>query len=153
VDINPAKLGHAKECGADVVIDSSKEDCLAAVTRVARGGVDIAIDATGSIAVGSNLLSLVRNQGGTAVVIGNVPSGTLLQIDPRQLNAGKQLRGTWGGDNEPATDFPRYQALLAGRRMSLGHILGSTYALDQINLALDHLECGSVVRPLIICNE
>ncbi len=153
VDINAAKLDCARECGADVVINSSQEDLVAVVNRVVRGGVDIALDATGARAVIERLLALVRNQGGAAIVIGNARNGELVQIDPKQLNAGKQIRGTWGGDNEPTIDFPRYQALMAARRISLGHMITSTYPLDQINLALDHLENGSAVRPLIICNE
>ena len=35
-----------------------------------------------------------------------------LELDPKQLNLGKRLLGTWGGDSVPDRDFPRYARLL-----------------------------------------
>ena len=62
---------------------------------------------------------------------------------------GKQLRGTWGGDNLPDRDFPRYLKLLQSGRLDLGPLIARTYTLEQINDAIDDLEAGKVVRPLI----
>ena len=44
----------------------------------------------------------------TTAVVGNARFGESLEIDPRELNQGKRLLGTWGGDGVPDRDYPRY---------------------------------------------
>ncbi|MDA1017253.1 MAG: hypothetical protein O3A00_22695, partial [Planctomycetota bacterium] len=70
-------------------------------------------------------------------------------IDPQQLNQGKRLLGTWGGDNDPDLHFPRYCRLIAGGRLNLQPLVERTYSLAQINDALDDLESQRCARPLI----
>ena len=94
-------------------------------------------------------LRSVRNQGGTVVVIGNARHGEKVEFDPRELNLGKRLLGTWGGDNMPDRDFLHYSELLSNGKLKLKLLLSKTYRLSEINQALDDLECGKIVRPLI----
>ncbi len=148
-DVNPAKRELAIRMGATHVFDASRPDLLAEILRLCPGGVDFAIEATGQPAVMSTALASVRAQGGAAVIVGNARHGEFLEIDPRQLNMGKQLRGTWGGDNAPERDFPRYGRLLTSGRLDLSPMLARTYELGQINEAIDDLEAGRVARPLI----
>ncbi len=108
-----------------------------------------AIEASGRPAVMRLALESVRPRGGTAVVIGNARHGEQVQIDPWQLNQGKRLLGTWGGDSQPDRDFPRYCALIQAGRLLLQPLLNRRYPLEAINRALDDLESGATVRPLI----
>ena len=94
-------------------------------------------------------LACVRQQGGTAVVIGNARFGSTLEIDPRELNMGKRLLGTWGGDNVPDRDYPRYCKLLMSGRLDLEPLLSKGYGLADVNDALDDLERGKATRPLL----
>ena len=94
-------------------------------------------------------LCAVRAQGGIAVVVGNARHGDKLEIDPRWLNNGKQLRGTWGGDNVPERDFPRYQRLVSAGRLKLEPLLGKSYPLAGVNQALEDLQQGTVARPIL----
>jgi S-(hydroxymethyl)glutathione dehydrogenase/alcohol dehydrogenase len=82
-------------------------------------------------------------------VIGNARFGQSLEIDPRELNQGKRLLGTWGGDNDPDRDFLRYGRLMASGRLNLEPLLTRSYRLAEINQALDDLEHGLCVRPLV----
>jgi S-(hydroxymethyl)glutathione dehydrogenase/alcohol dehydrogenase len=91
----------------------------------------------------------VRAQGGLAVIAGNARHNERWTLDPRQLNQGKRLIGTWGGDNVPERDFPRYQQLLREGRLSIAGMHDRRYSLEAINQALDDLEQGRAVRPLI----
>ena len=148
-DVNPQKLEVALRMGATHVIESGGPGLIAEVHRLCPGGVDFAVEATGRPAVMADALECVRPQGGAAVIVGNARVGERLDLDPRQLNQGKQLRGTWGGDNVPDRDFPRYCRLMTSGKLDLGPMLSQTYALEQINEAIDDLEAGRVVRPLI----
>lgn len=149
VDINPDKLELAKKFGATHTIDSKKSDAVAEIQKLVKGGVDFAIEATGVPAVMRQALACVRQQGGTAVVIGNAKFGDKLELDPRELNMGKRLLGTWGGDNVPDRDYPRYARLMASGKLDLEPLLTKSYALSEVNAALDDLEQGRAARPLI----
>ena len=72
-----------------------------------------------------------------------------MQLDPKQLNLGKRLLGTWGGDNWPDRDYPRYCKLLSSGKLNLKPLLLKAYALREINDAIDDLEGGRVQRPLL----
>jgi S-(hydroxymethyl)glutathione dehydrogenase / alcohol dehydrogenase len=149
VDVNPDRLGLARKMGATHVVNPSQADPVQEILRICPGGIDIAIEATGRPAVMQQALACVRPQGGIAVVIGNARDGVSLTIDPKQLNQGKQLRGTWGGDNWPDRDYPRYCKLLASGKLKLDPIMSEPFSLEGINDALRALEQGAVGRPLV----
>ena len=149
VDINPEKLQVAKKMGATHCICSKTDNPVEEIMKICPGGIDFAIEATGIPDVMNIALTSVRVQGGIAVVIGNANFNDKLVIDPRQLNMGKQLRGTWGGDNNPDIDFPRYCQLVKYGRLNLDPLMSTPYSLRDINQALTDLAMGRVVRPLI----
>ena len=149
VDIRSEKLRLARQMGATHTILVGTEDPVEAIFKICPGGVDFAVEATGRTAVMEQALRSVRSRGGTAVVIGNARQGERLSIDPRELNQGKRLCGTWGGDNWPDRDFPRYGRLLNSGRVNLSPLLGREYSLEEINRALEELESGEVARPLV----
>jgi S-(hydroxymethyl)glutathione dehydrogenase/alcohol dehydrogenase len=149
VDVVPARLALATRLGAAHAIDAREGDPVQAILRICPGGVDLALEASGRPPVMRQALAAVRSQGGVAVVIGNARAGERLHIDPRELNQGKQLRGTWGGDNVPDQDYPRYCKLVQAGRLDLMPLLAAPVALEQVNDALVMLEHGAVARPLL----
>ena len=152
VDMRDDKLALARRLGASDVVNASQADSVEAILRICPGGVDFAIEATGRPAVMRQALASVRAQGGSAVVIGNAPFGERLEIDPRELNMGKRLLGTWGGDNVPDRDYPRYCKLITSGKLNVEPLLSRTYRLEEINQALDDLERGEAARPIVQMN-
>jgi S-(hydroxymethyl)glutathione dehydrogenase/alcohol dehydrogenase len=149
IDLRPDKLELARQVGATHTICAADTDPVAELMRLCPGGVDFAVEATGRPPVMRQALASVRSQGGTAVIVGNARHGERLELDPQQLNQGKRLLGTWGGDNWPDRDYPRYGKLLAAQKLNLDPLLSRTYALGEINDALLDLEQGGAARPLI----
>ena len=149
VDRHPEKLSLARTLGATHTICVTEANPVESILAICPGGVDIAIEATGRAAVMQQSLESVRAQGGTTVIAGNAPFGETWQFDPRQLNQGKRIFGTWGGDNFPERDFPRYQRLLRANKLPLQSLIDHRYSLQNINQALEDLEAGVVPRPLI----
>lgn len=149
VDINPDKLKLAQQIGATHCINPLEVDAVAEISRICPGGVDFAIEASGRPSVMLQALAGVRQQGGVAVVVGNARHGEKIELDPKQLNLGKKLLGTWGGDNWPDRDYPRYCKLLTSGKLNLDPMLSKVYRLSDINQAIDDLEAGKVARPLI----
>ncbi len=152
VDVNQDKLALAQRLGATHCVNARNGDPLQQILAANPGGVDFAIEATGQPSVMRQALACVRPQGGTAVVVGNAKHGQLLELDPCELNQGKRLLGTWGGDNSPDTDFARYARLMVAGRLDLEPLLSRTYGLLDINRAFDDLERGMCARPLIEVN-
>jgi S-(hydroxymethyl)glutathione dehydrogenase/alcohol dehydrogenase len=149
VDINDAKLKLATQLGATHTVNASSTDPVEAIRQLCPGGIDFSVECAGRPPVMRQALACVRNQGGTTVIVGNAPTGDQLEIDPKELNHGKSLLGTWGGDNDPDRDYPRYCKLMAAGKLDLSALLTREYKLEQINQALDDLEQGSAFRPLI----
>jgi len=149
VDVNAEKLALARRLGATHAVNSKDCDPVAEVRTLCPGGADFAVEATGLAPVMRQTLAAVRPQGGAAVVVGNARFGEKLEIDPRELNQGKRLLGTWGGDNVPDRDYPRYCKLMAAGRLDLEPLLSRSYRLADVNAALDDLERGCAARPLL----
>jgi len=149
VDVLPDRLDRAARLGATHTIDASHRDPVEEIRAICPGGADFAVEASGRPEVMQQALAAVRNQGGAAVVVGNAHHGQRLELDPLQLNLGKQLRGTWGGDTVPDRDLPRYCKLLEARRLTLEPLIATCYPLSRINEALKDLEQGRTARPLI----
>lgn len=151
VDVNPDKLTLAREFGATdtLLLRDGETEAANQLSGICKGGPDLAIEATGRPFVMNLALESVRARGGTVVVIGNARQGESLNVDPRQLNAGKRLLGTWGGDSLPERDFPHYARLMRSGRFDFSLLQPRSYRLCEINQAVDQLEAGRSVRPLI----
>lgn len=148
-DIGVEKLRLGRIAGATHTVLSAETDVVEEVARLCRGGADFAIECTGRPETMTQALQSVRPRGGAAIIVGNARHGEHFVIDPRELNLGKRLLGTWGGESLPDRDYPRYAELIVTRRLDLGPLLSESYRLDQINDALDDLEAGRVLRPII----
>ena len=152
VDLLPEKLELARALGATHTVCAANEPVVEAVLKHCPGGVDVAIEASGRPAVMQQAVESLRSQGGIAVIAGNAKFSETWPLDPRQLNQGKRILGTWGGDNLPERDFPRYQRLIRNGRLDCTRFLNNRYSLDNINQALGDLAAGRAARPLIALN-
>lgn len=65
VDVVPSKLEIAETLGADIVIDATKDDPVAAVDEITRGaGVDVSVEAVGGTGIGiKQAVAMVRHNG------------------------------------------------------------------------------------------
>lgn len=149
VDQLSEKVAWALSVGATHGICAATGSPVDEIVKLCPGGVDIAIEASGRPEVMQQAIESVRPQGGIAVIAGNAHHGEIWPLDPKQLNLGKRILGTWGGDNQPERDFPRYQRLIVSGQLRCEPFLAHRYSLADINRALDDLEAGRVARPLI----
>ena len=91
----------------------------------------------------------MRKFGGQCVFASHPPSGERISIDPHDLISGKRLQGSWGGASQPDIDVPRFASLYREGRLPLDRLIDRRYALADVNVALDDLASGRVMRPLI----
>jgi len=147
IDINIDKLDQAEKCGATHLINAKEVDPVKQINEICS--LDFAIEASGSPLAMQQALESVKNQGGSAVIVGNAQHGKMLTLDPKQFNLGKKLFGTWGGDNIPDYHFPRYCKLVEQDAFNASLFLESKYSLEKIQDALTDLHAGKCLRPLI----
>jgi NADPH:quinone reductase-like Zn-dependent oxidoreductase len=85
---NPEKADRARQLGADVVVDRSREDWGRKIYQLtSKRGVDVVVDNVGQASITTSMQTVAR--GGRIVIVGNT-SGPQAQIDIRFI-FGKQI--------------------------------------------------------------
>ncbi|MFC1909221.1 zinc-binding dehydrogenase [Chloroflexota bacterium] len=150
VDIYEHKLRLAGDFGATDTINASNQDPVSVIKDLTDGkGADYAIEATGIKEVMEQAFLSVRDNGGTAVIVGNPPHQQRISIDPFALICGKRIVGSWGGDTNPERDFPHYADLYLAGKLKLDELLTHRFQLEDIDLIFLALQKGDVGRAII----
>jgi alcohol dehydrogenase len=149
-DLDPAKFELAKAVGATDVVQSGSEDALNEVREMSGGGVDYAFEAAGH----PSALALAyagTGRGGTTVGIGLPHPDQTFALPALSLVAEeRRLVGSYMGSAVPRRDIPRYIQLYKDGRMPVDRLAGGTFALHQVNEAIDALSGGAVARQVLV---
>jgi len=150
LDTRPGPLRLAREFGATDVVDASGEKVDERVLELTDGrGADYVFDTVGAPATLAQALRLAR-KGGTVVVTGLARLDALASFPlfPFVMQE-KRLVGSLYGSGQPARDVPRLVELYREGRLKLAELATRTYALTDINDALDALAGGEGARGII----
>ena len=148
-DPDPAKRQIARTLGATHVFNPLSPEEVQEFRSLYPSGVDVAFDASGVAAAMEFAFESIKYDGGTLVFASHPPAGELVRLDPHALIRGKEIRGSWGGMSRPDQDVPKIARLLSTRGLDLGFMTPQSYELEDVNQALQDLEAGRGVRPLI----
>ena len=137
--------------GATHVFNGNQADVPAAIKGLTAGrGVEYAIVAVGDGRVVQQAWASLAN-GGTAVMLGLMPSGELLSIDPIRLMGNEcRLIGSRYGSARPSDDFPRMVDLYLAGKLKIDELITRTYALDEIEEAHRALAAGENARSILV---
>lgn len=150
VDVVADKLEQARRLGATHLINAREKDPLKSIMEITGGrGVDYSFEAAGMAETMETAFRCVRAGGGLCVLVGNLPFGERISIDPFDLIKGKRIAGTWGGESRPDKDIPFYADLYLTGKLKLEDLITHIYPLHEINTGFDELEKGMVQRALI----
>ncbi|MEX2316464.1 MAG: zinc-binding dehydrogenase [Pirellulales bacterium] len=144
VDRSDTKSAHALGLGAEIAINSSRQDVLAEVRRATNGrGVECVLDIVGQAAtmqMGIDALAV----GGRMVVVGYTPDE--LTLGGKRLAQGElEIIGSRGGPR--GNLFKAAQLVAEGRIKS---IVTDTRPLGEVNEALAQLRAGQVLGRLVL---
>jgi S-(hydroxymethyl)glutathione dehydrogenase/alcohol dehydrogenase len=136
--------------GATHALNPLRDDVLAAVTALSAGrGVDYAFEAIGLAPTIEQAYEAIR-PGGTAVVVGQVPEGVRISIDPFVMSdREKVLKGSNYGSARPSIDIPRLVDLYLAGRLKRDEMVSRVIRLEEINEAFDAMAAGEFVRSVI----
>jgi S-(hydroxymethyl)glutathione dehydrogenase/alcohol dehydrogenase len=150
IDLLDNKLDFAREFGATHVVNSSKEDPVAAVQRLTGGlGVDYAFEVIGLSQTIRQAYDMTR-KGGAAVVVGVAREDDEVTFPaPLLMRSGRRILGCNYGSTTPNVDFPKIIDLYMEGRIKLKELISRRFALDDINEAFRALHAGEVARGIV----
>lgn len=152
VDVVPDKLEVARHFGATHTVlagDSSPDgDPVKAIKRLSRGGVDYAFDAVGTTQLSAQCLYCLAPRG-TAVIVGAIPPGQRLELEPGHFYVEKTITGCFMGSNRFHIDALRYLDLYRQKKLDLDSMITARMPLDEVNEAFRLMEAGEVTRTVL----
>ena len=140
IDRLPRRLQLALELGATHVIDNRHEDTAARVKAITGGGVDYALEITGSPAIYQLALDLVHPRGAIALIA--APGGA------NSLSRGRRLVNIIQGDAVPQTFIPKMIAWHQAGQFPF-HRLITYYDFQDINQAIADAKQGDTIKPVL----
>ncbi len=149
VDMTEAKLETARQMGAtDTVNAAEVDDVVTAVKDMTGGGVEYSFEAIGlatTVQQAFNMLDI----GGTATVIGMVPSKTRVELRGIDFLSEKKLQGSMMGSNQFRSDIPMMIDLYLDGRLMLDEMISARIDLDQINEGYGWMKAGEATRTVV----
>ena len=145
VDVMPQKLEWAQRFGATHVIDSSKDDPVAAIKDLTGGGADYTFECVGNTAVIKQALDAL-GPGGALTIVGVPKVGTTYEFVVHALYQNKSIHGCRYGAARPQHDFPMLADLYLSGRLKIDELITRHYTLDDFDHALADLRAGHLTR-------
>ncbi|MFT3816591.1 MAG: alcohol dehydrogenase catalytic domain-containing protein [Rubrivivax sp.] len=150
IDLNPGKFALAQELGCTHVLSALDPKIGESVKALTHGGVDFAFEMSGAKPALASAIAMTR-KGGEVVCVGLSAAGDLYQFAHAALIAEeKVLRGSFMGSCVPHRDIPKYLRYYQEGRMPVDRLMSGTMRFDELNLNLDRLDRGEVVRQMLL---
>jgi Zn-dependent alcohol dehydrogenase len=131
------------------VVDARVGDTAAAVQEIIPGGPDYGFEAVGREESIRQAWDTTR-AGGTVVVVGMMPRGSTLTIDPWWFVYEKTLKGCFLGSARLPVDIPRIVDLYREGRLELDELVGRRIPLEELPDAFGRLRAGEGLRQLVV---
>ena len=140
IDVLPAKLELAKRLGATHVIDATRDDPVAAIRELTRGGADYAFEAVGNLKVIQQALDSI-GAGGALTIVGVPKIGSRLDFVVHALYQNRRSSAPLR-HGPPAERLRELADLYLGGRLKIDELITRRYVLRDFQTALDHLKQG-----------
>lgn len=149
VDVNPAKLGLARQLGADHTIDAREPDAAEQIKQLTGGGCDIALESAGVIPALRTGYDILKT-GGSLITVGLSPMGEDFPVPAADLVTREiTVRGSYMGSCVPVRDIPRFLEAWRQGRLPVDRLIGAHIGFDGLNAGFDRLADGGAVRQIL----
>jgi len=149
VDLVEERLELAMQLGATASINpQSVDDVVASLQELTGGGAHAVVEATGNTGVLSQAVQATRIQGHVAIV-GAPPFGQTVAVDVNFMLPGRKIHGLTIGDGEIQSIIPALIRLMEQGRLPVERLV-KTYPLADINQAIQDMESGTTIKPVLI---
>lgn len=151
VDMKDNRLRLAQELGATHIINAAVTDPVQEIRRITKGGVNYSFESTGVTKVIRQAVDALRPLG-VCGMVGQVPPGDEVSLDPWTILLGRTLRGIIQGDAIPQILIPQIVDLYLQGRFPVDRLI-EYYPLEEINKAAADSEQGAVIKAVLRPNK
>ena len=149
VDLLDHKLKTAKHFGATETLNASSGDVVKEIKRLSNGGVDYSFDAIGNKQVTEQCFYALAPRG-LAMIVGVLPPGQKLELNPAHFFVEKRIQGSFMGSNRFQLDMPRYLELYRQGKLNLDDMISRRGRLEDVNEAFRAMQAGEVTRTVLM---
>jgi aryl-alcohol dehydrogenase len=147
VDVNADRLETAGEMGATQTVNATEVDPVAAIRDLTGGGAQFSLECVGNPRVLRQAVDVLPRLG-VCGLLGVVPPGTEVGLDMDLLMNGRTVKGIIEGDAVPDLFIPRLIELYRQGRFPFDRLI-TFYPFDEINQAVEDMEAGRVIKPVL----
>ena len=147
VDINANRLEAAKELGATHTINATEVNPVEAIRDMTGGGTEFSLECVGSPPVLRQAVDVLPRLG-VCGLLGVVPPGTEVSLDMDLIMNGRTVKGILGGDAIADLFIPKLIELYRQGRFPFDRMI-TFYPFDEINQAVEDMEQGRVLKPVL----
>ena len=79
-----------------------------------------------------------------------MPHERKLSLNTLQLHMGKVLRGSHGGESQPAEDIPRILRMMQAGKFETSGFISHRTKLEEINDAIGKMRSGEAIHTIIV---
>lgn len=149
IDTSAKKLELAKVFGATDVVHAGEEDVVAAVQKIAAGGVEYSFECIGIAQTVEQCFKMLQ-PGGTATIVGLFAPGVRASVEGWEFFLEKQIKGSALGSARIREDIPKLVELYMQGRLNLKDLVSQRIKLEQINEGFAAMTRGDVARSVIV---
>lgn len=147
VDIKPERLKVAKEMGATHIVNAGEIDPVQTVIDITQGGPEYSLECVGNPRVFRQAVDVLPRLG-VCGLTGVVPPGTEVSLNMDLIMNGRTVKGILGGDAIPDLFIPKLIDLYNQGRFPFERLI-TFYPFDEINRAVEDMEKGRVIKPVL----
>jgi len=147
VDISPERLNMAEELGATHTINAGDVDPVEAILDLTGGGPNFSLECVGNPAVFRQAVDVLPLLG-VCGLAGVVAPGTEVSLNMDLIMNGRTVRGIIEGDAIPDLFIPKLIELYKQGRFPFDRMI-TFYPFEEINKAVEEMEKGLVIKPVL----
>ncbi|XP_050878682.1 alcohol dehydrogenase 1-like isoform X1 [Lathyrus oleraceus] len=123
------------------------------IAEMTNGGVDRAVECTGSVQAMISAFECVHDGWGVAVLVGVPNKDDAFKTHPLNFLTERTLKGTFYGNYKPRTDLPNVVEKYMKGELELEKFITHTIPFSEINKAFDYMLKGESIRCIIKMEE
>jgi len=147
IDLIDERLRLAEELGATRVINAARGSPTDEILEYTGGGADFSIECTALPSVFRQAVDCLNNTG-TCALVGAAPPGQEVTLDMNSIMFGRTVTGVIEGDSVPDVFIPQLIEMYRQGHFPFDRLI-SFYPLDDIQQAVEDMETGKVIKPVL----
>ncbi len=147
VDIHQDRLKKAEELGATHTVNAAEVDPVEAILEITTGGAEFSLECVGIPQVLRQAVDILPRCG-VCGLLGVAPPGVEVNLEMQTILNGRTVRGILGGDAIPELFIPKLIELYRQDKFPFDRMI-SFYPLEDINRAVEDMEMGKVIKPIL----